>query len=143
MTDYQIIQNEITAIKQKYTNSVLDIISDYNNENKTKTDYRRRQIYELLQNADDCYSDEYPQISVRMELTGHLLIIQNNGTPFSARGILSLMHTDASSKHEGTIGCKGLGFRSVLNWANRDKSCYKKPRNCRSIKMFFRERIWK
>lgn len=119
MTEFEIIQEEIEAIKQKYLRSAMDIISDYNNENKTKTDYKRRQIYELLQNADDCYSKEFPQISVRMELRDNLLIIQNTGVPFSARGVLSLMHTDASSKHEGTIGCKGLGFRSVLNWANR------------------------
>ena len=119
MTEFKIIQEEIETIKQKYLRSAMDIISDYNNENKTKTDYKRRQIYELLQNADDCYSKEFPQISVRMELRDNLLIIQNTGVPFSARGVLSLMHTDASSKHEGTIGCKGLGFRSVLNWANR------------------------
>ena len=119
MTDFDIIQNEIDSIKHKYLRSAMDIISDYNNENKTKTDYKRRQIYELLQNADDCYSDEIPEISVCIELKDNLLIIHNTGTPFSARGILSLMHTDASSKHEGTIGCKGLGFRSVLNWANR------------------------
>ena len=119
MTEFEIIQEEIESIRQKYLRSAMDIISDHNNENKTKTDYKRRQIYELLQNADDCYSKEFPQISVRMELRDNLLIIQNTGVPFSARGVLSLMHTDASSKHEGTIGCKGLGFRSVLNWANR------------------------
>ena len=119
MTEFEIIQEEIESIRQKYLRSAMDIISDHNNENKTKTDYKRRQIYELLQNADDCYSKEFPQISVRMELRDNFLIIQNTGVPFSARGVLSLMHTDASSKHEGTIGCKGLGFRSVLNWANR------------------------
>ncbi|MEE0946829.1 MAG: DUF3883 domain-containing protein [Acutalibacteraceae bacterium] len=119
MTEFEIIKSEINSIEQKYLRSVMEIISDHNNENKTKTDYKRRQIYELLQNADDCYSEEIPQISVRMELKDNLLIIQNTGIPFSARGVLSLMHTDASSKHEGTIGCKGLGFRSVLNWANR------------------------
>ena len=119
MTEFEIIQEEIESIRQKYLRSAMDIISDHNNENKTKTDYKRRQIYELLQNADDCYSKEFPQISVRMELRDNFLIIQNTGVPFSARGVLSLMHTDASSKHEGTNGCKGLGIRSVLNWANR------------------------
>ena len=119
MEEYNIIQKEIESINQKYSRSAMDIISDYNNENKTKTDYKQRQIYELLQNADDCYSESFPQISVHMELRDNFLIIQNTGVPFSARGILSLMHTDASSKYEGTIGCKGLGFRSVLNWANQ------------------------
>ena len=116
-TQYDIIKAEIRAIEQKYLNSAMDIISDYKNENKTKIDYKRRQIYELLQNADDCYSITDPHITVKIELRGNLLIIQNTGIPFTARGICSLMHTDASSKYEGTIGCKGLGFRSVLNWA--------------------------
>ena len=88
MTEFEIIHEEIEAIKQKYLRSAMDIISDYNNENKTKTDYKRRQIYELLQNADDCYSKEFPQISVRMELRDNLLIIQNTGVQFSARGVL-------------------------------------------------------
>lgn len=65
MTEFEIIQEEIESIKQKYLRSAMDIISDHNNENKTKMDYKRRQIYELLQNADDCYSKEIPQISVR------------------------------------------------------------------------------
>ncbi len=119
MTEFDIIRDEINTIEQKYLISAMDIISDYKNENKTKIDYKRRQIYELLQNADDCYSKDFPTISVHIELRGNILIVQNTGVPFSARGIASLMHTDASSKYEGTIGCKGLGFRAVLNWANR------------------------
>ena len=54
MTEFEIIQEEIESIRQKYLRSAMDIISDHNNENKTKTDYKRRQIYELLQNADAC-----------------------------------------------------------------------------------------
>ena len=36
MTEFKIIQEEIETIKQKYLRSAMDIISDYNNENKTK-----------------------------------------------------------------------------------------------------------
>lgn len=35
------------------------------------------------------------------------------------------MHPDASSKYKDTIGCKGLGFRSVLNWSHDITICTK------------------
>lgn len=119
MDEVKIIKKEISIIHEKYLRSAIEIISDYNNENKTKLDYRGRQIYELLQNADDCYSEACPEINVKFELRGNILIIQNTGNPFDSRGIISLMHPDASSKYQGTIGCKGLGFRAVLNWADK------------------------
>ncbi len=125
MSEVKIIEKEISIIRDKYLRSAIDILSDYNNENKTKLDYKGRQIYELLQNADDCYSDDCADIKVKIELRENFLIIQNTGKPFNSRGIISLMHPDASSKHQGTIGCKGLGFRSILNWANKISICTK------------------
>lgn len=119
MDEVQIVKKEISIIHEKYLRSAIDILSDYNNENKTKLDYKGRQIYELLQNADDCYSETCSEINVKFELRENILIIQNTGKPFDSRGIISLMHPDASSKYQGTIGCKGLGFRAVLNWANK------------------------
>ncbi len=117
MTEIEKIEKEIRDVNEKYLRNVIDLISDYNNENKTKDDYKGRQIYELLQNADDCYTEIEERIKVKFELKDNKLIIQNTGKPFDARGITSLMHPDASSKYKDTIGCKGLGFRSVLNWA--------------------------
>ena len=117
MTEIDKIKKEINDVKEKYLRNVIDLISDYNNENKTRDDYKGRQIYELLQNADDCFTTEINDISVKIEFRDNKLIIQNTGKPFDARGITSLMHPDASSKYKDTIGCKGLGFRSILNWA--------------------------
>lgn len=114
-----VINKEIQIVREKYLRSAIDLISDYRNEDTTRNEYRGRQIFELLQNADDCYKDECPEINVKIELKDGILIIQNTGIPFSTRGIISLMHPDASSKREGTIGCRGLGFRSVLNWSKR------------------------
>lgn len=119
MAEIDDIRKAIENIKEKYSRDAIDIISDYNNENETKIDYRRRQIYELLQNADDCHTDKCSEISVKFELSDNILIIQNTGKPFDARGTISLMHPNASSKYEDTIGCKGLGFRAVLNWAKK------------------------
>ncbi len=128
MSEIENIREEIEKVKTKYLNNVLDLISDYKNENQTRDDYKGRQIFELLQNADDCYTPECNEIAVKIQLNNNRLIIQNSGKPFDARGIASLMHPNASSKYEGTIGCKGLGFRSVLNWANNITICTKKFR---------------
>ncbi|MCR5309250.1 MAG: DUF3883 domain-containing protein [Bacilli bacterium] len=122
------IEKEIESVKKKYLSNAIDIISDFNNENKTKNDYKSRQIYELMQNADDCFTDECQEIKIKFILRDNYLIILNNGSPFNGRGVASLMHTDASSKYENTIGCKGLGFRSVLNWSS-DISIYTKDFN--------------
>lgn len=119
MAEIDDIRKAIENIEEKYLRDAIDIISDYNNENGTKIDYRDRQIYELLQNADDCYTVDYSEIAVKFELRNNILIIQNTGKPFDARGIISLMHPNASSKYQGTIGCKGLGFRAVLNWTKK------------------------
>lgn len=119
------IKKELQKVRNKYTYNILDLISDYKNEEKTKIDYRGRQIFELLQNADDSYDQNNPesQVEVSIELREDSLIIQNSGIAFVARGIASLMHPDASSKHTGTIGSKGLGFRSVLNWSKDITIC--------------------
>lgn len=118
MSEIEKIRKEIKDVEETYLKNAIYIISDYNNENKTRDDYKGRQIYELLQNADDCYTETCNDIEVRFQLIDNCLIVQNTGKPFDSRGITSLMHTDASSKYQDTIGCKGLGFRSVLNWAN-------------------------
>ncbi|MDY0278771.1 MAG: hypothetical protein RBQ97_11880, partial [Acholeplasma sp.] len=100
MTEKDKILKEINDINNKYLRNAIEIISDYNNENKTKDDYKGRQIYELLQNADDSYTPECNDINLKIELKRNKLIIQNTGKPFDARGITSLMHPDASSKYE-------------------------------------------
>lgn len=125
MSEIELIKKEIDKINNKYLENVLEIISDYKKENETKNDYKDRQLYELLQNADDCFTAECNDIDVKIKLIGNTLIIQNTGKPFDARGIASLMHSNASSKYSDTIGCKGLGFRSVLNWANDVTICTK------------------
>lgn len=119
MNEIEKIQKEIKIVEETYIKNAIYLISDYNNENKTRDDYKGRQIYELLQNADDCYNEKHHYINVKITLNNNMLIIQNTGKAFDSRGITSLMHPDASSKYEETIGCKGLGFRSVLNWATK------------------------
>lgn len=123
LSEIDIIKQDITIVKNKYKNSAIDIVRDYNAEQKTMLDYKGRQIFELLQNADDCYESACNEIKVKFTIENDKLIVQNTGIPFTARGIVSLMNPDASSKHQGTIGCKGLGFRSVLNWTKKIYIC--------------------
>ena len=50
----------------------------------------------------------------------NLLEISNNGEkPFSVKGYESIFYPGLSSKvSSGFIGNKGLGFRSIINWAD-------------------------
>lgn len=115
------IEEEFRKIYNKYLHSAEEIVSDYNREESLRKDYEGRQIYELLQNADD--EAENSKGEVFIELEGTILTIKNTGAPFSFRGIKSLMHPNASPKlvNENKIGNKGLGFRAILNWTDSIK----------------------
>ncbi len=72
----------------------------------------------MLQNADDA-SGAACDKKVLIRLTDQELIIANNGAPFSVEGFCSIMYSNLSPKvmQQNQIGQKGLGFRSVLSWA--------------------------
>lgn len=112
------IESEIEKIRRKYKESAEEIVSGYNRENSLSKDYEGRQIYELLQNADD--ESEGSSGKVLIEFDGKRLTVSNTGDPFSFQGIKSLLYPNASPKrvHTNKIGSKGLGFRSILTWAN-------------------------
>lgn len=103
---------------QTYLNDVNRLFSDYEQERQTTEDYNGRQILELLQNADDAQSTE---VQIELDSNNCLLVISNVGDPFSKEGFESLMLAHNSSKRNKKlyIGNKGLGFRSILNWAEK------------------------
>ena len=112
-----------TVIDQ-YNKVVVDFDSSLIRKNlteefKTKGDYVGREIYELLQNAEDQKSTY-----VKITLDDQFVSVENGGpecVPFSKKGFISIMMADMSPKFEDGakqyIGCKGLGFRSSLNWS--------------------------
>lgn len=113
------IREEINIIKRKYLDSADEIISAYRSEGDFKKSYSGRQVYELLQNADDGATDENGY--VRFEYSNGILTVSNTGLPFSFDGIKSLMrpYTSPKTNQIDKIGSKGLGFRSVLSWASK------------------------
>lgn len=95
------------------------IISDFNQELALRNDYRGREIYELLQNAEDAGAEANAEVEVIIDYSDGIISITNiGGKPFSDEGFTSLLRANQSSKTgKNLIGKKGLGFRSILNWA--------------------------
>jgi hypothetical protein len=110
----------IETRENTYLNDPLQIVADYNNENKNITDYVGRQLLEMIQNANDECENTFKEKKILIKLEENTLIIANNGNPFSKGGVESLMYSDLSPKvnEDNKVGQKGLGFRSVLNWAD-------------------------
>ena len=116
-----IFKDEIIKLIDSNLKTYQDIsdrfIADYNRELELTKEYNGRQLLELLQNADDANSDE---VMISWDTKNTKLTISNKGEPFSAAGIKSLMLANLSTKTKTSyIGNKGLGFRSILNWAEQ------------------------
>jgi hypothetical protein len=122
LQDTTFIEGVKSLIKENvdtYKISTKRIISDYRGEKSFTEAYNGRQLLELLQNADDAKTDE---VLIILDKEKQLLTISNNGNPFDLNGLQSLMLANTSSKNKKEfIGNKGLGFRSILNWATQVK----------------------
>ena len=114
---------ELLAIRRGiYSADPRIIIEDYRKEQEKIDEYNGRQLLELLQNADDAAeSSTFNNKCCYISLDDNKLIVANNGEPFNSAGIESLMYSNLSPKmkEQNKIGHKGLGFRSVLSWANK------------------------
>jgi hypothetical protein len=108
-----IIQNQIKI----YKSSPIIFKAEYENQKNMEKEYNGRQLLEILQNADDSHSKS---IEFKLDTKNKILEIKNDGEPFSAEGIQSLMIANASPKRGGRyIGNKGLGFRSLVTWSDK------------------------
>ncbi|SGZ19721.1 DUF3883 domain-containing protein [Moritella viscosa] len=118
---FEWLTNEESKTRNSYYAKPVNLIHDYGSERATKIDYEGREILELLQNAADQAKDTNERGRVVIELTHNGMVIANTGNAFSVGGIQSLQNAHLSPKRLGErkfIGCKGLGFRSILNWTN-------------------------
>lgn len=87
--------------------------------------YHGREIFEMLQNADDAYqksiingSISLSPLEVNINFKNNILAISNTGTFFDKEGIKAIIQGNNSPKSGKYIGHKGTGFRSLLNWAH-------------------------
>ncbi len=111
------LEERIESQKKLYEVDHLRMVSDYNGEKGLSKVYNGRQLFELIQNADDANAD---RILIELSEVNNTLTIANTGNAFSKEGFSSLMLANLSSKtKEQYIGNKGLGFRSVINWSDR------------------------
>lgn len=113
------VEKEVEKIRNSYIASVHRLNSDNGTAASFSKDYEGRQIYELLQNAEDQVIDNNG--SVKIELHGNKLKVFNTGEPFNAKGFISILYVCDSPKEHitaKTIGYKGIGFRSILNWSD-------------------------
>lgn len=78
--------------------------------------YKTRSFIELIQNADDANSSIFGIYSI-----DNMLVVANDGRPFTGHDIESLCRSGSSNKNRGgiTIGYRGIGFKSVVNLARR------------------------
>lgn len=115
------IKELLATRKNIYSADPRIIIEDFRKEQEKIDEYNGRQLLELLQNADDAVDSSTNNKSCYISLNDNKLIVANNGKPFNSEGIESLMYSNLSPKmkEQNKIGHKGLGFRSVLSWANK------------------------
>ena len=116
----QFIENELGKRKADYTSSPAYILEHYNIEKQNIEAYNGRQLLEMLQNADDA-CENADEKKVLISLNDNCLTIANNGEPFNEEGLRSIIYSNLSSKtlQQNKIGHKGLGFRSILSWADK------------------------
>jgi len=78
--------------------------------------YRTRALIELIQNADDADATSFG-----LYASEHMLVVGNNGRPFTPADVEALCRSGSSTKQRGgnTIGYRGIGFKSVVNLARR------------------------
>lgn len=91
------------------------------NEFKRREQYKGRELFELLQNIDDAWAKcekKEGECVASIRLDGNVLIISNNGAPFTVESLQRLCQGEVSEKTKEYIGNKGIGFRSVLNWTD-------------------------
>jgi len=78
--------------------------------------YQERSIIELLQNADDALSNRFFIKKVKESI-----IVANDGRKFTADDVMAICRSGSSTKKRRgvTIGYRGIGFKSVVNLADR------------------------
>ena len=93
------------------------IISDFNHELALRNDYRGREIYELLQNAEDAGAEANAEVEVIIDYSDGIISITNiGGKPFSDEGFTSLLRANQSYSTKCFLfRVHRLGFTPIHN----------------------------
>lgn len=86
------------------------IIRDTRAAERAEKDHAGRWLFELLQNSDDAEAEK-----VEILVEDDAIYFADNGNGLKPQAISALCGTDFSDKTHGTIGRKGIGFKSVYN----------------------------
>ena len=93
------------------------LLSDLANlEKYISESYSERSLIELIQNADDANSTRF-----YIELINdNAVLVANNGDYFSEDDVIALCRSGSSTKKRksNTIGYRGIGFKSIVNYTN-------------------------
>lgn len=78
--------------------------------------YKTRSFIELIQNADDANSQKFG-----IHIYDNFVIVGNDGRDFNYDDVKAICRSGSSNKVRGgsTIGYRGIGFKSVVNLAER------------------------
>lgn len=113
MSELENRAGQLIEEKRQSLTNLNQLLSAYNMDQSKTEEYNGRQLLELIQNAVDANAEQ-----IHLRLGEEWLEIWDSGDPFTVDGIQSLLYPGRSTKHSGSyIGNKGLGFRSILNWA--------------------------
>lgn len=104
-----------------YRHSPQDIEAHFREEGQVQSDYHRRFVYELIQNADDALETGGGEEGRRLKfvLRDDVLLVANNGRPVGeedVQALCTMSYTTKSARDDrrASIGHKGKGFSSVL-----------------------------
>ena len=108
-----------------------NLTEKFNSDTSLAQSYHGRELLELVQNADDAYVDygasDGALNDVLIEYIGDTLRVSNKGKVFDKEAVERLSQGNVSGKGVQYIGNKGIGFRSLLNWAKEIRiysGCY-------------------
>lgn len=93
------------------------LLSDLANlEKYISESYSERSLIELIQNADDANANKFYITT----LSKNTILVANNGDYFTEEDVKSLCRSGSSTKKRksNTIGYRGIGFKSVVNYTN-------------------------
>lgn len=93
------------------------LLSDLANlEKYISESYSERSLIELIQNADDANSTKF-YITI---INDNAVLVANNGDYFTEEDVIALCRSGSSTKKRksNTIGYRGIGFKSIVNYTN-------------------------